>query len=213
MNVLRKRRSGKEVTVRDIARIGRVMKGGFFARGEDAEAKNQEKPYESKTCGAKTRSGNPCKKWGMKPSGRCRLHGGKSTGPRTEEGKARIGASHLKHGRYTKEAIRERRLAREARDWWAFHWELLYDLPVKDPVNAKDYHTLWRRLCGDEMFHKHSQEKHIKQRFVRLLMRGDVPGVPLGEGVFNEEVEGPREPLRFHIEVVDPKKGTREVIR
>ena len=33
----------------------------------------------AKQCGAKTRSGEPCKKWGMK-NGRCRLHGGASTG-------------------------------------------------------------------------------------------------------------------------------------
>src|SRR5690625_3986080 len=33
-----------------------------------------------KRCGAKTRSGNTCKNWAM-PNGRCRMHGGKSTGP------------------------------------------------------------------------------------------------------------------------------------
>src|SRR5665811_1020750 len=29
---------------------------------------------------AKTRSGNPCKNWGIKRNGRCRMHGGKSYG-------------------------------------------------------------------------------------------------------------------------------------
>ncbi len=29
-------------------------------------------------CNARTRSGEPCKNWGMRPSGRCRMHGGKS---------------------------------------------------------------------------------------------------------------------------------------
>jgi hypothetical protein len=38
-------------------------------------------------------------------NGRCRLHGGKSTGPKTQAGKERIGRAHLKHGLYTKEAI------------------------------------------------------------------------------------------------------------
>lgn len=39
-------------------------------------------------CGAKTRKGTPCR---MMPelNGRCRLHGGYSTGPRTPEGKRR----------------------------------------------------------------------------------------------------------------------------
>lgn len=39
-------------------------------------------------CGAKTRSGTPCKHWAMK-NGRCRLHGGMSTGAKTPSGKAR----------------------------------------------------------------------------------------------------------------------------
>ena len=34
-------------------------------------------------------------------NGRCRLHGGKCTGPRTEKGKADFKAAHTKHGRYT----------------------------------------------------------------------------------------------------------------
>jgi len=32
----------------------------------------------ARRCGAKTRSGEPCKNWGMRPSGRCRMHSGKS---------------------------------------------------------------------------------------------------------------------------------------
>jgi len=41
-------------------------------------------------CGAKTRKGTPCQ---MRPAGwvgRCRLHGGLSTGPRTAEGRERV---------------------------------------------------------------------------------------------------------------------------
>ena len=46
-------------------------------------------------------------------NGRCRLHGGLSTGPKkTKEGIERIRRAHLKHGRYTKEAIQELREAR-----------------------------------------------------------------------------------------------------
>ena len=54
-------------------------------------------------CGAKTRRGSPCQEPAMK-NGRCRLHGGKSTGARTPEGLRRIVEANLKHGRYTKEA-------------------------------------------------------------------------------------------------------------
>ena len=33
-------------------------------------------------CGAKTRAGTPCKRRDLYKSGRCRLHGGLSTGPK-----------------------------------------------------------------------------------------------------------------------------------
>lgn len=39
---------------------------------------------EKKICGAKTRKGTPCQKAPLK-NGRCRLHGGKSTGPKNKE--------------------------------------------------------------------------------------------------------------------------------
>ena len=48
-------------------------------------------------CGARTRAGTPCLRWPM-PNGRCRLHGGCSTGPRTAEGLARIRAARTIHG-------------------------------------------------------------------------------------------------------------------
>lgn len=37
-------------------------------------------------CGAKTRSGEPCKRHAAVGSTRCKLHGGKSTGPRNQTG-------------------------------------------------------------------------------------------------------------------------------
>jgi hypothetical protein len=47
------------------------------------------------------------------PNGRCRMHGGPSTGPKTEAGKAKIRASRTKHGRKSQAAIQQRRKARE----------------------------------------------------------------------------------------------------
>lgn len=41
-------------------------------------------------CGAKTRSGEPCKRFGNKRNGRCKLHGGRSTGAKTPEGKLAV---------------------------------------------------------------------------------------------------------------------------
>lgn len=40
-------------------------------------------------CGAKTRKGLPCKRTGLMRSGRCKFHGGMSTGPKTAEGRAK----------------------------------------------------------------------------------------------------------------------------
>ena len=60
-------------------------------------------------CNAKTRSGGECKRLGNVKSDRCHLRGGKSTGPRTDEGRARIAAAHFKHGNRAKQAIAERR--------------------------------------------------------------------------------------------------------
>ncbi len=50
-------------------------------------------------CGAKCRSGEPCKNASMK-NGRCRMHGGKSTG------------APIKHGQRTKAAIAQRKADR-----------------------------------------------------------------------------------------------------
>lgn len=52
--------------------------------------------HKAPRCGAKTRKGTPCKSPAM-PNGRCRMHGGKSTG------------APVKHGRYTKAANAKRK--------------------------------------------------------------------------------------------------------
>ena len=58
-------------------------------------------------CGARNRRGSPCQCPAMR-NGRCRLHGGLSTGPKTAEGIERIRRGRLKHGWYSKEAMTER---------------------------------------------------------------------------------------------------------
>jgi hypothetical protein len=55
-------------------------------------------------CGARSkRTGKPCQGAAM-PNGRCRLHGGKSTGPRTPEGLERSRRANSRHGYYSREA-------------------------------------------------------------------------------------------------------------
>jgi len=59
-------------------------------------------------CGARSkRTGLPCRAAAM-PNGRCRVHGGKSTGPRTPEGLERSRRANWKHGYYSREAKAER---------------------------------------------------------------------------------------------------------
>jgi len=42
---------------------------------------------QNETCGAKNRQGKPCQRRDIFKNGRCKLHGGLSTGPKTLEGK------------------------------------------------------------------------------------------------------------------------------
>jgi hypothetical protein len=65
-------------------------------------------PESKETCGAKTRRGTPCPSAAMK-NGRCRMHGGKSTGPRTSEGLERSRKARWKHGLYSKEFLEQRK--------------------------------------------------------------------------------------------------------
>jgi hypothetical protein len=50
-------------------------------------------------CGARTRSGAPCKMRVVAGKTRCRLHGGMSTGPKTAEGRARIVESNRRRAK------------------------------------------------------------------------------------------------------------------
>lgn len=72
-----------------------------------------------KLCGAKARQNNhqPCRQPGMKTNGRCRLHGGKSTGANTPEGKERAAQANFKQGYYTDAAIWERKRMRAMMSW------------------------------------------------------------------------------------------------
>ena len=60
-------------------------------------------------CLAKTRSDGACQLTGNPRNGRCYLHGGASTGPRTAEGRARIAAAQFKHGMRSKAFVAAQR--------------------------------------------------------------------------------------------------------
>ena len=69
---------------------------------------------EAPRCGARTRRGTACQAPAM-PNGRCRMHGGASTGPRTPEGLERCRRARWKHGARSK-AVRD--LLRANRQRW-----------------------------------------------------------------------------------------------
>ena len=62
-------------------------------REEDEAPLPPPRTLPGQTWGARTRAGTPCKRKDLYGNGRCRLHGGLSTGPRTEEGKRRSAAN------------------------------------------------------------------------------------------------------------------------
>jgi hypothetical protein len=56
-------------------------------------------PNSAPRCGAHNRAGCACRAPAM-ANGRCRVHGGKSTGPTTAEGMAKVRAARSVHGFY-----------------------------------------------------------------------------------------------------------------
>jgi hypothetical protein len=59
-------------------------------RARQAERLAREAAKRRVTCGAKTRKGNPCRNQSEPGKRRCKFHGGRSTGAKTPEGRARI---------------------------------------------------------------------------------------------------------------------------
>jgi hypothetical protein len=81
--------------------------------GNRGRLKNGNPPGDYTTsprCGAKTRLGGCCAQPAMR-NGRCRFHGGKSTGARTAAGRARCAQARRTHGFYGAETVALRREA------------------------------------------------------------------------------------------------------
>jgi uncharacterized protein YjcR len=62
----------------------------------------------SRRCGAKTRSGKPCQSPALHGKKRCRMHGG-AHGSGAPHGNQNA----LKHGRYTRQAVADRKAVRD----------------------------------------------------------------------------------------------------
>jgi hypothetical protein len=72
---------------------------------------------KSPRCGAMNRRGTACQCPAMRNKHgvytRCRLHGGLSRGPKTQEGRQRARTARLKHGTYSAGTVALRRQCRE----------------------------------------------------------------------------------------------------
>lgn len=74
--------------------LARLVRGGMsLAEARrvllDIRAQVLRKPLKAEKCEAKTRRGTPCQA-PAGPNGRCKLHGGKSTGAKTPDGQVRV---------------------------------------------------------------------------------------------------------------------------
>ena len=90
---------------------GQATVGNVETTGGGVSKENKENPmhlpmHQARRCLARTRSGSPCASPAMR-NGRCRMHGGTSTGAPKGNKNA------FKHGRYTAEAVRRRRKVSE----------------------------------------------------------------------------------------------------
>ena len=65
--------------------------------------------WPGQRCGAKTSRGTACLRPANKRNGRCRLHGGHSSGPKTAEGRAKIAAANTTTGQHTRAMIARRK--------------------------------------------------------------------------------------------------------
>jgi hypothetical protein len=88
-------------------------------------------------CGAQTRAGCACRQPAMK-NGRCRLHGGKSTGARTADGRHRARTARLVHGRRTAAVIGLRSAAAAVNRRLAWMAELARDISAGHGVDRSD---------------------------------------------------------------------------
>lgn len=80
---------GSELTQDQRRKLWRDYWNGWRAAGSPAGYQPPPAELDGLTCGAKTRAGTPCKLTGLYRSGRCKLHGGMSSGPTTQAGKAK----------------------------------------------------------------------------------------------------------------------------
>ena len=89
--------------------VGAVTQGVGAARNRRIEPMQAPSPmHQSPRCGARTRTGSPCRSPAVSGKRRCRMHGG-AAGSGGQPGNRNA----LQHGRYSREVVELRRALRE----------------------------------------------------------------------------------------------------
>ena len=127
----------------------KIGKGNWLKNGNPAGD-----PNNAPRCGAKTRKATPCQSPAM-PNGKCRMHGGASTGPRTAAGLARSRCARWKHGRYSVSATLQRR-----QDRWLITMIRYFTGRIRDKRTAASI-TAWleRSLSSKRPSNRTEKEK------------------------------------------------------
>jgi hypothetical protein len=145
---------------------------------------------KSPRCGARTRAGCCCRQPAM-ANGRCRMHGGLSTGPRTPEGLARCRTTRLVHGCRTRAHLALRsRAAHAARRLRALTSELSARVPAGHGVH---------RSLSIAARHRAARRATLRRA---QAARKTLPGSPISAG------QGSIAQIRFTTEITeDTEKG------
>ncbi len=120
-----------------------------------------------KRCAAKSkRSGEQCRRPALKGKAVCDFHGGRSTGPKTDGGKARQAAAHTTHGRETQQARADRSaaLARISQLEDAMYVLKMTTMPRARGRKAKGYIPVKSiqdviQMALDDVLHRNTESK------------------------------------------------------
>jgi hypothetical protein len=111
-------------------------------------------------CGARTRQARPCRMAVEPGKRRCKLHGGPSTGPRTEAGRARIAAAQRRRWEQFRQSKTPMTRAR-ARAYCSENFDGRLPSPADNPPSGPDW------------------VHEIKHDGFRLMVRRDSVGIRL----------------------------------
>jgi hypothetical protein len=126
---------------------------------------NEPHSKKKNICGAKAKStGKKCQRsagWGTDHpgSGRCRLHGGASTGPKTQEGKKKAAANSLKHGAYSDKLLND-----QEKEIYDLLWDNTIEKYKLDDDNALHMSVL-NRACITYIKLLRLDEWELKEEF------------------------------------------------